>query len=223
MPPWRLLQKVTLLWFGCFVAATLLDGTRWVLSPGGLVEGVGWLVVLSALANVPALRAFLGVVPRPHRRLIAATVAAMLFGQLMGWRSERTFPLVSWRMFGWPAELKLFSFFEVLGITEAGAEIRVNPARLFPSLKNYRMAAGLSQLAERVAAAPASAERSAADERTLSAVLRAVGLAHNRRGPHPRIRAIALARCQFDPRAGPSGRRVGTARLRTVALSESGP
>src|SRR5262245_13495224 len=108
---WGLLQRIALLWFAAVVAASLLDPDRLVLSRPGLVEATAWLAILSALASVPALGAFVGAMPRPHRRFLCGVIALLLFGQFMGVRADLTFPVVSWRMFGTGAvELQPFTF-----------------------------------------------------------------------------------------------------------------
>src|SRR5438445_817178 len=94
-----LLKRIALLWLACCVAALLVDPDRWVISGRGLTESVLWLVVLSLPAFTRQVPALLEGLPRRHRRFLAAILAAVLFGQLGGREPERTFPLVSWRMF----------------------------------------------------------------------------------------------------------------------------
>ena len=92
------MMRITLLWFSAYLAALLFDRDLWVVSPYGLAESLCWLLILSLLVSVPAVRAFVGGLPRAQRAFCAVAIGALLFGQFTGIRPKRTFPLVPWRM-----------------------------------------------------------------------------------------------------------------------------
>jgi hypothetical protein len=213
-PDRGLLKRITLLWFACYVAALLVDRHGWVISWRGVTESVLWLVILSVAAFTRPVPAFLQGLPRRHRRFLAAVLAAVLFGQFAGREPERTFPLVSWRMFSSRRALQNLTFFDYVGDTDDGQQITLNPPRLFPSV-NHTIMMGLANLAEKVADEPTPG-----DSQRLSSALRAIGRMHNRLNPTVLVRSVSLVRCTLDARA-PAGHRDGQRqRVWTVPVTE---
>jgi hypothetical protein len=212
-PDRGLLKRIALLWFGCCVAALLVDPDRWVISGRGLTESVLWLVVLSVAAFTRQAPAFLADLPRRHRRFLAAILAAVLFGQLAGRQPERTFPLVSWRMFGSRRALQNLTFFDYIGETDDGQPITLNPPRLFPSV-NHTVMMGLANLAEEI-----DDEQAAGERQRLSSALRAIGRMHNRLNPTVPVRSVSLVRCTLDATAPAADRHERRQRLLTVPVT----
>jgi hypothetical protein len=219
----QLLVRTTLLWLGVYVAALLFHRDRWVASPHGAVESLCWLAALLLLVSVPAVRAFVSGLPRGHRLFSAVAVAALIFGQLAG-PPERTFPVVAWRMFGSAAlPIQPFTFFEFAGDTHDGRSVPVNPARLFPSLKNYRMTTGLNKLIGRTLDERAPADSRRAHERQLREVLAAIGRSYSARHPHARLRSLAVVECLYDPAVIPPDARISRRRALTVDVRAPAP
>src|SRR5262245_57214716 len=100
------------------------------------------LALTALLASLRPVRRFLAGLPRSHAALLGGFAALLLGAQLLD-RSKDTFPFVSWKMFSSPAPAALgpVSFYEYDGRTDAG-RVTLNPARLVPPLKNYRMTVG---------------------------------------------------------------------------------
>lgn len=163
-----------------------------------------WLALIVLLVSLRPVHRFLAALPRPHAFLLAGFFALLLAGQLAD-RSKDTFPFVSWKMFSMPAPASLgpIAYYEYYGRTDAAERVPLNPERLFPSLKNYRMAVGLMTLAGG-ALDPARPDPEAA--RRLSEALRALGARHNRENPGTPVRGVEMYRCQLDPRPGPARR-----------------
>jgi len=157
-----------------------------------------WLVFLLLLVSLRPIAAFLRGLPRAHAVILASVFTLLLGAQLLD-RSSDTFPFVSWRMFSSPAPASVgpMAFYECYGRTESGDRVRLNPPRLVPPLKNYRMTVGLMQQVDGALAA----RRPDSDAgRRLSRTLRAVGKIYNRENPPTPIRAVEVFRCQMDPR-----------------------
>jgi hypothetical protein len=142
---------------------------------------------------------------------LAAVLAAVLFGQLAGWEPERTFPLVSWRMFSGKPALQTLIFFDYVGDTRDGKQLTLNPPRLFPSI-NHTVMMGLTNLAEETG--PESTVR-------LSSALRAIGRMHNRLNPTVPVGSVSLERCTLDARAPAAQRQVQRQRVLTVPIADS--
>jgi len=211
-------KRITLLWLACYVAALLFDPHRWVISWRGLTESIFWLAILSLPAFTRQVPAFLADLPRGHRRLLAVTLAAVLFGQLAGREPERTFPLVSWRMFSARRALQILTFFEYVGDTDDGKPITLNPPRLFPSI-NHTVMMGLANLADEVGPQSTVDEQATGDPQRLSSALRAIGRMHNRLNPTVPIRRVSLVRCTLDARAPAADRHVQRQRVWSVPIT----
>jgi hypothetical protein len=194
----------------CYVAALVVDPRRWVISWPGLAESILWLVILSLPALSRQVPEWIGGLPRRHRRFLAAVVAAVLFGQLAGWEPQRTFPLVSWRMFSTERALQTLTFFDYVGDTRDGKQLTLNPPRLFPSI-NHTVMMGLGNLAD---------ETGAQSREGLSSALRAIGRMHNRLNPTAPVASVSLDRCTLDARAPAAQRQVQRQRVLTVAVTE---
>lgn len=205
-----LCKRITLLWSACYLAALLFDPHRWVSSGRGLAESLLWLVILLLPAFTRHVPGWLAGLPRRHRRFLAAVLAAVLFGQLAGRESERTFPLVSWRMFGTGRVLQTLTFFEYVGDAHDGTQLTLNPTRLFPSV-NHTVMMGLENLAKETG--PEARQR-------LSSALRAIGRMHNRLDPAAPVRTVSLVRCTLDARAPAAPRHVQRQLLWTVPVTE---
>jgi len=221
---WSQLMRITLLWFSAYLAALLFDRDLWVVSPYGLAESLCWLLILSLLVSVPAVRAFVGGLPRAQRAFCAVAIGALLFGQFTGIRPKRTFPLVPWRMFGSvDRTLQPFTFFELVGDTKDGRSLLVNPVKVFPSLKNFRMTVGLSGVIERGLDEAAAREQRQADEQRLREMLAAIGRVYNERHPDQALRALGVIRCHFDPALPHPEARITRQRALTVDVMASAP
>ncbi len=208
-----LLKRIALLWLACWVAALLVDPHRWVSSWPGLIESILWLAVLSIAAFTRQVRAFLEGLPRLHRRFLAAVLGAVLFGQLAGREPERTFPLVSWRMFSSKRALRNLTFLDYVGDTADGQPITLNPPRLFPSV-NHTVMMGLANLAEE-----SVDDQTPADRERLSSALRAIGRMHNRLNPATPVRSVSLVRCTLDAGAPAADRHEQRQRILTVPVT----
>ncbi len=208
-----LLKRIALLWLACWVAALLVDPHRWVIAWRGLTESILWLAVLSVAAFTRQVAAFLDGLPRRHRRFLAAVLAAVLFGQLAGREPERTFPLVSWRMFSSKRALRNLTFLDYVGDTADGQQITLNPPRLFPSV-NHTVMMGLANLAEE-----SFDDQTPADRERLASALRAIGRMHNRLNPATPVRSVSLVRCTLDAGAPAADRHEQRRRILTVPVT----
>ena len=204
-----LCKRTTLLWFACYVVALAVDPHRWVISWRGAIESILWLSILSLPAFTRKISGWVAGLPRRHRRFLAAVVAAILFGQLAGWDPQRTFPLVSWRMFSTERALQTLTFFDYVGDTADGKQLTLNPPRLFPSI-NHTVMMGLANLAEETDPQSTAALRSA---------LRAIGRMHNRLNPTAPVASVSLDRCTLDARALANQRQVQRKRVLTVPVT----
>jgi hypothetical protein len=216
-----LLKRITLLWSACCLAAVLFDppSSSWATSWRRLTEGLVWLVILSLPAFTRQVPAWIAGFRRRDRRLLAAVLAALLFGQLAGGASERTFPLVSWRMFSTRRELQSLTFFDYVGDTADGQQITLNPPRLFPSI-NHTVMMGLGKLAEETGPQSTAGEQATGDSRRLSSALRAIGRLHNRLNPAAPVHSVSLVRCTLDARAPAAQRQAQRERVWTVPVLE---
>ena len=151
-------------------------------------------------------------------------IAALLFGQFTGIRPQRTFPLVPWRMFGSvDRTLQPFTFFELVGDAKDGRSLAVNPVKLFPSLKNFRMTVGLNGIIERGLDEGAAREQRQADEQRLREMLAAIGRVYNELHPDESLRSLGVIRCQFDPALSHPEAQISRQRALTVDLVASAP
>jgi hypothetical protein len=217
---WSQLMRITLLWLAVYVAAVLFDRNLWVVSPYGRVESLCWLVILSSLVSVPAIRAFIGGLPRAHRIFCAAAIGALLFGQFSGITPERTFPVVPWRMFGSADRtVQPFTFFELVGDTKDGRLLPVNAVRLFPSLKNFRMTVSLNRVIEQGLDEGAARAQRATNEQRLREMLAAIGRVYNEHHPDDVLRSLGVLRCYFDPALPHPETRITRERAFTVDLA----
>jgi hypothetical protein len=208
-----LLKRIALLWLACCGAALLVDPQRWVISRPGLIESILWLAVLSVAAFTRQVPSFLYCLPGRHRRFLAAVLAAVLFGQLAGREPERTFPLVSWRMFSSKRALRNLTFFDYVGETANGQQITLNLPRLFPSV-NHTVMMGLANLAEETVD-----DQTSAGSQRLSSALRAVGRMHNRLNQTMPVRSVSLVRCTLDASAPAADRHEQRQRILTVPVT----
>ncbi|HET6284798.1 MAG TPA: hypothetical protein VFH73_27830 [Polyangia bacterium] len=213
-----LLARITLLWFACCAAALLVDPHAWLISWRGLTEGILWLVILSLPACTRQVPEWIAGFPHRHRRFLAAVLAAVLFGQLAGWEPERTFPLVSWRMFSSKRVLQTLTFFDYVGDTSDGKHITLNPPRLFPSI-NHTVMMGLANLAEETGPQSTVDEQATGDAQRLRSALRAIGRMHNRLNPTAPVGSVSLVRCTLDARAPAADRHVQRQRVWTVPVA----
>jgi len=219
-----LLVQTTLLWLGVNIAALLFDRGRWVATRNGAVESLCLLATLLLLVSVPAVRAFVKGLPRVHGLFTATTVAVLLFGQLIGMSPLRTFPIIPWRMFGSDTvTIQPFTFFEFAGHTHDGRSVTVTPDRLFPSLKNQRMAIGLHKLIDRTLNERSPADSRRADERRLREVLAAIGRSYSARNPETPLRSLVVWVCVYDPAVSPAEARISRRHALTVDLGVSAP
>jgi hypothetical protein len=215
-----LLKRITLLWFGCCVAAVLFDppSSSWATCWRRLTESILWLVILSLPAFTRQVPGWIAGLPRRHRRFLAAVLAALLFGQLAGRKAERTFPLVSWRMFSTSRELQTLTFFDYIGDTPDGRQVTLSPPRLFPSV-NHSVMMGLANLAEETGPQSTVDEQATGDPQRLSSALRAIGRMHNRLTPAVPVQSVSLVRCTLDARAPSAHRQVQRQRVWTVPVA----
>jgi len=219
---WGLLTRITLLWFGVWVAALLFDHDLWALSRRGLKESLCWLLFLSALVSVPAVRTFVGGLDIRYRTLYGAAIAALMFGQFTGVSSNRTFPLVSWRMFGGEERtIQPFTFFELVGDASDGRRLPVNANRLF-DMPKQPLTVGLSKVLDRALDEGAEPDQRRVDELRLRELLAAIGRVYNERHPHEPLRSLTVVWYRIDPTVKAEAR-ISRRRAIDVNLGERAP
>ena len=161
------------------------------------LEGVCYVLMLGLTLAYPPARRFLRSLPTGWAATLAALVALMVVGELLG-RNRATFPFPAWDMYGQPPSVPL-THYRLVGVTAAGEEIVLNSGRLYPSL-----GLGTHRIGNLLAVDLARFVNGGLLTPETAALLTAVRDAHNRRSGPP-VGAVRVVVIRVDRGEGDSG------------------
>lgn len=105
--------------------------------PAANIGSAAWaLFAVGILALVPSVRSHAAAWPRAARWLVPIATVLLCVGQVGG-HSETTFPLAHWHMFSSASAAHRYTFNEIEGTTRGGANVRLIPGVLFPSVARH--------------------------------------------------------------------------------------
>ncbi len=126
------------------IVVILIDRILWVDSVDDIFEGLLCLAVAFFVVSRKIFQQFFLNLPHPHKTILAVFFSLMVIGQLID-LSRRTFPFISWTMYGRAEKTNEVNSYSYRGITRQGEIINLNPVSYFPSLAHGRMALALEK------------------------------------------------------------------------------
>lgn len=143
-PSGKFLFRVIVYFLFILAVITLLDRIIWADIVDDILEGLLCLAVAFFVASRKPFQRFFLNLPRPHKIILLVFFSFMVIGQLID-LPRRTFPFISWTMYGRAQGANEVYSYSYRGITQQGEVVSVNPVVLFPTLSHGRMALALEK------------------------------------------------------------------------------
>ncbi len=180
------------------LSVLLRDGDWHTRFSAGL-EALIYLGAFILILSADAVRPHLGLVPGPHRTLLAIFFALILAGHF-AYDTRETFPFSAWTMYGRPESPDTLHFYRSQGIRADLSRVLIDEAELFPSIGGSGLASKAKRLVAQALPSPHRRTREP-DRQRLTDWLRAVGEAYNQTHPERPVRAVELLRHSVSLRA----------------------
>jgi hypothetical protein len=118
------------------------------LGPLGVVE---FLLIAGSIAALLAVRSAWRVIeaaPMAHRIVAGGLLLLFVTGHVAA-SSTKTFPFVTWRMFGGYAPVPETRYYRIEGVAPSGERYRISPERVWPPLRDFRFTDSYHLIASR--------------------------------------------------------------------------